>query len=342
MNKFIVSLAKVSVFLASGFFIFCQLYLKHIQKHSNIVTQEEEKERIPVNLLEDVLYFNRIPKTGSENFVYILTALSRDNNFTHYRFGKPDPRHLTEIEQKNHVNRVLSKPSRPLSYDRHVHFIDFSIYNSSQPIWFSIMRDPVDKFLSRYYYNRGGKAILYDKMVERNESLIIGVSKDEWKKKDIVQCIFDEKDDECNLKPGSKADLAMPYFCGQQDECSVLQSKWALETAKANIERWYPVVGILEDLQMTLFVLENELPLYFKGASHTYFRQLKEPHKNRGKSRRSLPQNARQYLRKKLSYEYELYKFVKQRLKNQQKLLKLKNSSIRKLEGKSNNSIKTI
>ena len=46
-------------------------------------------------------------------------------------------------------------------------------------------------------------------MVARNESIVIGVSKAEWKNKDIVRCIFDDEDDECNLKPGSKADLAM-------------------------------------------------------------------------------------------------------------------------------------
>ena len=46
-------------------------------------------------------------------------------------------------------------------------------------------------------------------MIERNESIVRNVSKDEWKNKDIVQCIFDENDDECNLKPGTIADLAM-------------------------------------------------------------------------------------------------------------------------------------
>lgn len=46
-------------------------------------------------------------------------------------------------------------------------------------------------------------------MVQRNESIVNGVSKDEWLNKDIVSCIFDEADDECNLKKGSKADLAM-------------------------------------------------------------------------------------------------------------------------------------
>ena len=49
-----------------------------------------------------------------------------------------------------------------------------------------------------------------------------------------------------------------------------------------------------------------------------------EPHKNRGKPRRSLPRDARQFLQQKLSQEYELYSFVKQRLKKQQREIKLK------------------
>ena len=45
------------------------------------------------------------------------------------------------------------------AYDRHVHFIDFRnfIGNSTgnyQPIWFSVIRDPIEKFVSRYNYNR--------------------------------------------------------------------------------------------------------------------------------------------------------------------------------------------
>ena len=56
---------------------------------------------------------------------------------------------------------------------------------------------------------RGGKAPLYDKMVQRNDSIVRNVSKEEWRTKDIVECIFDDNDSECNLKPGTLADLAM-------------------------------------------------------------------------------------------------------------------------------------
>ena len=66
-----------------------------------------------------------------------------------------------------------------------------------------------------------------------------------------------------------------PYFCGQYDECSLVQSKWALEKAKSNIEAFYPVVAVLEDLDNTFFVLENKLPKFFSGISKLYYETLK-------------------------------------------------------------------
>ena len=55
-------------------------------------------------------------------------------------------------------------------------------------------------------------------MVQRNDSIVRNVSKEEWRTKDIVECIFDDTDSECNLKPGTLADLAMVrnvVFCYQ-------------------------------------------------------------------------------------------------------------------------------
>ena len=65
-----------------------------------------------------------------------------------------------------------------------------------------------------------------------------------------------------------------PYFCGQNEKCSVIKHDWALENAKLNIEKWYPVIGTLEDLETTFFVLENKLPQFFKGISKIYFEEL--------------------------------------------------------------------
>lgn len=44
--------------------------------------------------------------------------------------------------------------------------------------------------------------------------------------------------------------------------------------AKANVNRYYPVVGVLEELNATLAVLEKKLPYFFKGVQDMYHKQL--------------------------------------------------------------------
>ena len=36
------------------------------------------------------------------------------------------------------------------------------------------------------------------------------------------------------------------------------------------MEEFYPVVGVLEDLEVTFLVLEEKLPVYFSRASNVY------------------------------------------------------------------------
>lgn len=46
----------------------------------------------------------------------------------------------------------------------------------------------------------------------------------------------------------------------------MLGSEWALREAVLNLERSYRVVGVLEDLEATLAVLEAEVPRFFRGV----------------------------------------------------------------------------
>lgn len=45
----------------------------------------------------------------------------------------------------------------------------------------------------------------------------------------------------------------------------------ALERAKHVVENEYAVVGVLEDFNTTLRVLENYIPRFFRGASDIYY-----------------------------------------------------------------------
>ena len=55
-------------------------------------------------------------------------------------------------------------------------------------------------------------------------------------------------------------------FCGHDNFCKSFNAERVLQVAKQNVDRAYPVVGVIEDLNKTLIVLENKMPHIFKGA----------------------------------------------------------------------------
>ncbi|KAF5298050.1 hypothetical protein FQA39_LY11818 [Lamprigera yunnana] len=112
------------------------------------------------------------------------------------------------------------------------------------------------------------------------------------------------------------------YFCGQDEKCGLPNSQWALQQAQANVNKYYSVVGVLEELNTTLLVLEVQLPYFFKKSSQLYFNHLLKKHKK--KKQRIIHQALRDYLRKKLDKEYEFYNWIKDRLSIQINMTKIK------------------
>ena len=74
---------------------------------------------------------------------------------------------------------------------------------------------------------------------------------------------------------GADFPLFQPYFCGNKDECREHGSLWALEQAIKNVDKFYPVVGLLENLNGTLALAEKKIPLFFAGAYEAYNSQWK-------------------------------------------------------------------
>lgn len=78
--------------------------------------------------------------------------------------------------------------------------------------------------------------------------------------------------DECVVKKGvdcaeERLWLQVPFFCGQDAECWVPGSSWALEQAKRNLVNSYFLVGLTEELQDFVEILEVSYPRIFKGAT---------------------------------------------------------------------------
>ena len=128
--------------------------------------------------------------------------------------------------------------------------------------------------------------------------------------------------------------------------------------AKYNAENNYAVIGVQDDIETSLCVMEHYLPLFFKRALKIYRtmgvvqfiqtensslvtqRKLLKVHsksveallskksmkftKNETPHKQQISDEAREILKKNMTLEYDFYEFIKQRLKAQTKYLKRK------------------
>lgn len=131
-------------------------------------------------------------------------------------------------------------------------------------------------------------------------------------------------DPECLYETGSDSGIVNDHrsqimqFCGHEPICRQFNNAEALQKAKNNVEKYYKVVGIIENINMTLSVLEDRLPEYFEGAKELYHNDP-DVQKFRMKNAYKLPVSAEvmQIVRANFTMEIEFYEFCKQRLQKQ-------------------------
>ena len=104
--------------------------------------------------------------------------------------------------------------------------------------------------------------------------------------------------------------------------CYKFNNPEAKRRAIANVEKFFPVVGVTENVDMTLKVLEKVLPEYFTGATETYYNEeYVVKNQNRNKHKKPVSKETLQIIRQNFTNEIEFYEFCKVRLKNQYDLL---------------------
>ncbi|CAL4102862.1 unnamed protein product, partial [Meganyctiphanes norvegica] len=268
------------------------------------------------------LFFNRIPRTGGQTLVNLLKSLSEDLDFQHQEhvYRTPWQRLMTDEEQRN-LATWFEYNFWPKSYDRFSLYINFtehrSKYVSFRPAYMTLVRDPVEKFISNFRYKRTDPERTKSEMGFRERQKPGSGRKWYWKK--LEECVMKE-DPECDLSPG-KEDFtsSIPFLCGQEKYCLETDNQYALQRAKFNAEYEYSVIGAIEHWNETLTVLETYLPLFFNGATQRYWdKEYSNRIMNKNpKKYKEVPAPVIQKLRNKLSLEYELYEFLIQKLHKQ-------------------------
>ena len=103
-------------------------------------------------------------------------------------------------------------------------------------------------------------------------------------------------------------------------ECRIFGSKVALQLAKKNIEMYYAVVGVLEEMKKSLVVFEKFIPK-FLGKSSTVYKAMMDADVEKVNSNIFKPSHLPEFLSNNLmrnfTLEMDFYKFCKARLHKQ-------------------------
>ncbi|XP_017761724.1 PREDICTED: heparan sulfate 2-O-sulfotransferase pipe-like [Eufriesea mexicana] len=277
-----------------------------------------------------VLFFNRVPKVGSQTFMELLRRLSMRNGFSFNRdrVQRVETIRLAPIEQVQ-LATMVSSYAEPSVYIKHVCFTNFTEFNLPQPIYINIVRDPVERVISWYYYVRAPWYYVERKQIFPD----LPLPDPNWLKKDFESCVL-KADRECRYLEGEIHEgigdhrRQTLFFCGHSEKCTPFNTVGALERAKMAVEKHYAVVGVLEDVNTTLTVLENYIPRFFRGATDVYYDEVNAFTRiNRNFFKPPVSEEVKDMVRSNFTREIEFYQFCKQRLYKQLRALKLTKST---------------
>ena len=185
-------------------------------------------------------------------------------------------------------------------FTRHQYFIDFAKHGAVEPVNINLIRDPVDRFASFYYFSRYGNARSGEKQSPPGH---------------MAMEVWNESLDDCVKKHRQECTHPLwhtvPYLCGNNPICNEKSSD-AIQETKRNIERNYFTIGIIEEFKPFLKLLGKALPQYFDGAIDIYTGN-KIRNDTYTVKKKPIADETRKFLSEMthLSLEYEVYNFVR-------------------------------
>ena len=235
-----------------------------------------------------VLVYNRIPKAGSSTMIGLAKALAVKNGF---RMVTPEP-YYSHMKIRRAIFDAISTNTKTLIAN---HFYFPEIVYSNAIEYMNMMRDPVERLMSDYYYlrsleRRGNHAVVYR---QKHGDM------------DIDQCIFGNSSYSGNCLPMSN--LQTHFFCGMEGSSCHDDEHTLMADAVANMDTFYSV-GITERFEDTLKMLEKRFPSFFHGALEMYQskRNSAESHANTNEHP-TASREAVEYLKYENRLDYVLY-----------------------------------
>lgn len=250
--------------------------------------------------LEDtVVIYNRVPKTASTSFVGLVYDLCKQNKYHVLHINVTNNMHtLTLTNQVQFANNISNwNAIKPAFYHGHMAFLNFEKFGIKHtPLYINLLRKPLDRFVSYYYFLRYGDNFRPHLIRKKHGDT-----------KTFDECINIGQPD-CD--PNNMW-LQIPFLCGHDPACWEVGNSWALEEAKRNLQKYYFLVGVTEELIDFVEVLENVLPRFFKGAYNFFLHNNKSHLRQTTQKLNPLPETIEKIQQSVVwKMENELYNFA--------------------------------
>lgn len=256
----------------------------------------------------ELIFYNRVPKTGSTTVLSVFKKLQRQGSRLKC-VSSPlyNHRRLSDAGRKSLIKnlKLHGDPRKSLIYDRHVYFVNFTRYELPMPVYINTFREPVERLVSGYYFNRLRGMTAHGKAERTRKSKITHHRTfEDCVKRRLPFCLG-----------SNHTNILVNFFCGQDAICTV-PSNEALQLAKKNVEQFYTLVGPMNDLKGFFTILEILMPHVFEGAVATYDRYFSSGTKQTYDHPQYVfpPVHVVRILNEEyLQFERELYLFLQQR-----------------------------
>lgn len=272
------------------------------------------------------VFYNRIPKCGSTSTMMLFREESKEKNSKYHLVRatnaeykpehpwEPNTEYTDQWKALKQLIQVRSRRER-IVYVNHVLWPNFTniVTNNDQNFAaINVMRDPISRYISGYYYLMYGP---------RDPTRILSHQSYMMKTLNITHLpdinefiLRTQNFSSCSRHP--YANKQIEYFCGFDPVCKDPCSKAALHRAKYIMATQYDAVGVLERYPESLRLFEKLLPTFYEGLAERFINHKKTRARITPSEEKVMPTKyVDRLLRAQNSPDIELYNFAVQLLK---------------------------
>jgi len=169
----------------------------------------------------NIIFFTRCAKVGSESLLELFQDMEKLNNLNVDPTGpRKQTQHQMNTIEQHELAKFITNLGEGGVYVLHTSWIDFERFHLPKPIYINLVRDPVERVISWFFYERGSykNAIYFRKFPDKP------IRSAAWFKKDFNVCVR-SGDPECQYVPFTIKDKVRNFmrqslfFCGHHEDC---------------------------------------------------------------------------------------------------------------------------